>query len=157
MTPGHAGVVSSIEMRQLTALCVLGAAALAASGCGGSRHASESSRAGIFRTVPASKLAAGGVTLTAPRGPVPSADAGRAAARAASRRFGGRKVLEYHYVHCVDRQSAGALDEDCWAVSLAPAGLSSTGPPGSAHRKASYLIAFVDPAGDRFIEAQSGA
>lgn len=91
------------------------------------------------------------------RRPTPSAAAGRAAARAAGKEFGGRKVLEYHYVHCADGQSVGLLDEDCWAASLDPAGMGSNGPPGSAEQNASYLLVFIDPGNDSFIEAQSGS
>jgi hypothetical protein len=110
---------------------------------------------GIFRTVSVTKLAVGGLRLSAPRSARPSAAAGRAAARAASKQFDDRKVLEYHYVHCVDPPG---VDEDCWAVSLDPSGLyGNGGSSGIAPQKASYLVVLIYPVGDAFIEAQQGA
>jgi hypothetical protein len=110
----------------------------------------------IFSTVPAAKLALAGIALTEPGGPTPSAAAGDAAAAAASK-DAGASVLEYHYAHCVDSQSANPhIDEDCWAVSLDPTGLRSSGPPGSPAQKATYNLVLIDPANDKFIEGANG-
>jgi hypothetical protein len=111
---------------------------------------------GIFRTVSAKKLAAGGLRLSAPHSATPSAASGRAAARAAGKQFEGRKVLEYHYVHCADPPG---VNEDCWAVSLEPGGPFSAGPvlPGQpAPPKPTYLVVLIYPIGHEFIEAQQG-
>lgn len=111
---------------------------------------------GIFRTVSAKKLAAGGLRLGAPRSATPSAASGRAAARAASKQFDGRKVLEYHYVHCLDPPG---VNEDCWAVSLDPSGPTLNGPalPGQpAPPRPTYLVVLIYPVGHEFIEAQQG-
>ena len=85
-----------------------------------------------------------------------SAASGRAAARAASRQFGGQKVLEYHYVHCLDPPG---VDEDCWAVSLDPSGPTLNGPalPGQpAPPKPTYLVVLIYPIGHEFVEAAQG-
>lgn len=110
---------------------------------------------GLFSTIPTGKLAAGGITLTAPHGSTPSAAAGRAAARAAGRAF-GEKLLEYHYAYCSDTQHVPPLAQDCWAVSLDPSGhggggAPQTGPPSAA----TYLFVLVDPSTDAVIEGQS--
>lgn len=118
-----------------------------------------------FSTVSAAKLAVGGISLSPPQSNVsPSAADGQAAAAAASTFYGGRNVLEYHFVHCVDAQKAPVLSQDCWAVSLDPTGLGFSGPEGpstnqqaSTTQQASYLLVLIDPATDSFIEAQSGA
>lgn len=112
---------------------------------------------GIFRTVSAKKLAAGGLRLSAPRNATPSAASGRAAAQEASKQFDDRKVLEYHYVHCLDPPG---VNEDCWAVSLDPKGpVASVGPvlPGQpAPPQPTYLVVLIYHVGHEFIEAQQG-
>ncbi|MDX6480687.1 MAG: hypothetical protein QOG85_1197 [Gaiellaceae bacterium] len=111
----------------------------------------------IFSTIPAAKLAPAGITLTAPEGPIPSSAAGETAAKAASNESGGRAVLEYHYAHCVDSQSANPhVDEDCWAVSLDPTGVVSNPPPGRPAQTATYSLLLIDPANDKFIEWADG-
>lgn len=112
-----------------------------------------------FTTVSAAKLALGGITLSPPQNTAaPTAADGQAAAAAASKFYGGRTVLEYHFVHCVDTQKAPALSQDCWAVSLDPTGIAFDGPEGSStSQDASYLLVLIDPATDSFIEGQSGA
>ena len=54
----------------------------------------QSGTAVTFTTIPAQKLGAVGIVLTAPQGPTPAAAAGEAAAIAATRAL-GNKVLEY--------------------------------------------------------------
>lgn len=115
-----------------------------------------SARSITFATTSPQKLAAGGISLSAPHGSLLSAAAGEAAAGVASRDFGGDKVLEYHYAYCLDTQDVPSIAEDCWAVSLDPSGLEgggtpSTGPPSPA----SYLLALVNPATDTVLVAQS--
>jgi hypothetical protein len=110
-----------------------------------------------FSTVSAGKLAVVGIALTVPAGQTPSAAAGHAAAAAASKAFGGKAVLEYHYAHCVDTQSAPHVNEDCWAVSLDPSGLGSGGPRGAEPQGATYLLVLVDPATDTVIRAADGS
>ena len=110
----------------------------------------QSGTAVTFATIPTQKLAAVGVTLSAPQGPIPSAAAGEAAAIAATRAL-GNKVLEYHYAYCTDSETA--LAEDCWAVSLDPEGLRGGGTPLIVPSPATYLLIFIDPATDAEIEA----
>ncbi|HEY3461975.1 MAG TPA: hypothetical protein VGK62_00800 [Gaiellaceae bacterium] len=86
-----------------------------------------------------------------------SSAGGRREGRSESRQqaVDGRKVLEYHYVHCVD---APGVDEDCWAVSLDPSGLTGNGGrPGIAPQEASDLMVLIYPMGDEVIETQQGA
>lgn len=111
-----------------------------------------------FNAVSTAKLAAAGITLSVPQsaGPAASTTAGEGAAAAASRALDGRTVREYHYAHCVDTQKVPALDQDCWAVSLDPSGLTSNPPPGFAAQQATYLIALIDPATQTFIESVDG-
>lgn len=122
------------------------------------RSRRRTSSAVTFNAVSAGKLAAGGITLSAPQsaGSAASTTAGEAAAAAASSALGGRTVQEYHHAHCVDTQKVPALNEDCWAVSLDPSGLTSNPPPGFAAQQASYLIALIDPATQTFIESMDG-
>jgi len=111
---------------------------------------------GIFRTVSSGKLAAGGITLSAPHGSIPTSSAGEAAASAASQAFGGNKVREYHYAYCVDTQKVPALAQDCWAVSLDPSGYGGGGTPHTGPASpATYLLVLVDPSDDAVLDGQS--
>lgn len=106
-----------------------------------------------FQTVPAAKIASGGIVLTPVEGPAPPGVVGAAAATAV---FGQRRVLETHYAHCVDTESPALLNQDCWAVSLDPSGLVSNGPVGATPQTATFLLAFIDPASGKLIEAFDG-
>ena len=114
----------------------------------------QSGTAVTFTTIPAQKLGAVGIVLTAPQGPTPAAAAGEAAASEATKAL-GNKVLEYHYAYCTDSETA--LAEDCWAVSLDPSGLGGGGgtPHTGTPSPASYLLVFIDPGTDAMIEGAS--
>ena len=123
-------------------------------------HSASNPPAVTFSTVPATKLALGGIALSVSTAAVTnsaSQSAGAAAAAAASKDFEGRKILEYHYAHCVDTQRVPALSQDCWAVSLDPTGLASNPPAGVPTQPFSYLVVLVDPVTDQTIESVSGA
>ena len=141
-------------MRQVAAF-VLAGIALAGAGCGASKSAAVSSPAAVyFTTVTAAQLAKGGIRLA--ESPNPSTPAGgRRAAAAASRWFGGLKVLQSSFAHCVD---GPAINEDCWAVSLDTAHFHPPGgtpPQGPVAKPPTYLVVLVKPGSNRILDAQA--
>lgn len=52
---------------------------------------------------------------------------------------------------------AVTYDGPCWVVSLATAGVSSNGPPGSAPIAATYVLALIDPQSGQLIRGFEGS
>ena len=99
---------------------------------------------------PAAVLAARGIALDEPSSS-PSVDEATAAA-IASAAVGGKNVLEALYVHLRDVARNPPLDQDCWVLSLDPAGFSST-----RGDLAEYVFAVVDPVTGEVLERGWGA
>lgn len=92
-----------------------------------------------FKNVPASVLASTGLALTPPQASPPMSEA--AAAALATKAGGGQSVLEAQYAHCSVPGKVPPINQDCWAFSLNPGGLTSLdGVP------ATWLLVLIDPA-----------
>ncbi|HEY2354866.1 MAG TPA: hypothetical protein VGH79_08225 [Gaiellaceae bacterium] len=96
----------------LLALCaVAGSAAFAVSAIGGSNS-------WPFTSVTPADLAPAGLTLTSATPPA-NLRITAAEAAAAAGKFQGNRVLEEHFMRCVDPNiGPKKLNEDCWAVSM---------------------------------------
>jgi hypothetical protein len=119
-----------------------------------------------FVSVTPAELASQGVKLTAASPPADLPISAAEATAAASKFQGGRPALETHYVHCVDTTKVPRLDEDCWAISINPKGMTAPGGAALASSSASetitaspairYDVVFVEPHGGKVIEATLG-
>ena len=70
------------------------------------------------------------------------------------RKYQGHRVLEVHYVRCVDSLKTPRLDQDCWAVSIDPHGVIT---PGPGPTKIRCDLAFVTADTGKVIEAALGS
>jgi|SRR5579885_847218 len=92
-----------------------------------------------FQNIPASVLISTGLTLQPPQSTAPMTEA--TASAIATKAGGGQAVLGAQYAHCVVPGKVPPVDQDCWAFSLDPNGLTSTtGVP------ATWFVVLVDPA-----------
>ena len=88
-------------------------------------------------------------------------------AAAAASKFQGARVLEVHYVHCVDTTKVPKLNEDCWAVAMNPRGIAVPGgavvsrsgrSPKAWHRPTvRYDLVFVNASSGEIIEGTAGS
>ena len=126
--------------------------------------AAQSTSSWPFANVTASQLASQGVTLSPVAAPAALTTSATGAANAASTFQGGNQALvQPQYMHCVDTTREPALDQDCWVVSIDPAGMTAPGgavagtvSSGASSIPIQYDIVFIDPSNGKVIEATLG-
>ncbi len=145
-------------------MLVLGIAAVVALVRGASGNSSPQASSGFSRTppgtpiefadVPAQVLAARGVRVahTAGESVLPLEEIRRRISDA----FRNVAIREVHFAECDVANIEPQIHRLCWAVSLDPTTLKSSGPPGSVHLSAKYLIALFDGASGDFLLAEAG-
>jgi hypothetical protein len=116
-----------------------------------------------FRSVTPAELARGGVKVSAATPPA-NLPITAAQAAATARKFQGRSTLEVRYVRCVDATKVPKLDQDCWAVSIDPHGLTALGGPAVTLNgktrppsKIRYDLVFIDADTGKVIEGSLGS
>jgi hypothetical protein len=138
-----------------TAVFLSAVAALAVSSLGNSASTPAAvSLAGISPSV----VSVGGLDLSAAQSASPAAVTGENAADTASQAYGGRSVLDEHYVHCVERDRVPPVSQDCWVVALDTTGMTTDPPAGSRiqSQQLAYFFVLVDPATGKVIASQGG-
>ncbi len=107
----------------------------------------------VFSDVTPATLESAGIDLTQTTNPAPLSSQEVAESAAASY-LNNADIREAHFAHCSVANVTPPINEDCWAVSLSPAGFVSHGP--SKPMSASYLIALVDPNTGRVLLGEAG-
>lgn len=127
----------------------------------------------VFTNVSPAQLAAEGVTVTPVATPDGLATSATAAAATAIAFDGGAvsTMVAPQYMHCVDTTRVPAIDQDCWVVSIDPAGEVAGGGAAisgdetwagqsnsspTTRAVPTWEIDFVDPATGKFIEGTLG-
>jgi hypothetical protein len=103
-----------------------------------------------FTSVTPGQIAPAGLTLSAPQASLPAQAVSALAASQAAHAFQGTAAtaLEAHFMHCVDTTAVPPINQDCYAVSVDPAGIQFAGFRNAPPAPATWGIVLVDPSGN---------